>query len=115
MRTNCFIIKCQKCGKEFEYNQPSLYGGYDASWIARNIKYCKSCYYKEMVKNDDTLIGSDKQVSWATNIKRNFIKKSFAKDIENKIATKIEASWWIENRNILENAKSIDDVKGLFD
>jgi DNA-directed RNA polymerase subunit RPC12/RpoP len=122
-------LKCSECGKEFvhtNYKQSRKLADSYEEWAKDNITVCPECYKKaireeketrinrafEEVKNLVTseLIGTEKQVKWAEQIRKetagNFaeaVKENRIKpEFWDKFNSIISSVWWIEHRDTLE-------------
>lgn len=117
-------VVCEHCGKTFRHRHKCY--NRDAAesyteWAKENVTICPECYkeiqreterkrIEELTKNMPVtaeLIGTDKQVKWANDIRRKAL--SFVVDRKPKQAfwdavnSKTSAVWWIDNRDNLDN------------
>ena len=107
--------KCEKCGKEFivtAFKNSRREADNFVDWAERNITECNECKKEAVEDNGPELTGSEKQISWAKDIRANLVNatKAFAAKADNKelaesfiawvVAGKTDARFWIDNRNL---------------
>jgi hypothetical protein len=124
-------IICKECGCEFTHKH-ICYNRDDAKryeeWVAENITICPECYGKQKRAEErarldaatetanhaieengvelSELTGTEKQISWATDIRARGVKmfvdagaKERAWEVLN---AKTDAKWWIENQHLCD-------------
>lgn len=120
-------LVCECCGEKFTHihfcnNRDDAYS-YE-EWAKKNITVCSECYTKnneaeekakqeeEKAKQEEAqknlnlveLAGTEKQIAWATDIRRTAIavvmkRVTLNEKFINVVNSKSDAKWWIENRN----------------
>ena len=120
-------IFCTSCGKEFKhekicYNRDQANAYED--WARVNITLCPTCYKETMRECERKaqekaldgveladLTGSDKQVKWATDIRRAVLaqatKYSPTEQFWDAVNIKTDAKWWIDNRFEVETLEGL--------
>ena len=118
---------CAQCGEKFNHRK-KLYNSAQAQdyteWAKDNITICPVCWkanqqaeeetrinkiVSELTKNIalSTLQGSEKQIAWAEKIRAKALStvenKKPKQEFWEAVNKKISASWWIDNRDKLDN------------
>lgn len=121
------VITCSDCGKEFTHTKNCTNRAHAESyteWAKDNIKVCPSCYRKmqesieaaeqEEALKDIELVpleGTEKQVGWATKIRRAALAMCMKYNPNEKfwalVNQKTSAKWWIENRDRFDSARMV--------
>ena len=134
--------KCEKCGKHFTVTaikQNRRDADSFEQWAINHITLCPECSTQarreeerqrtapanELIGNTE-LSGTEKQVAWATDIRRSMIYDAMitTKNITDPglkarredyiqwiISNRTDARWWIDNRNALELFRIEEAVK----
>lgn len=115
-------LVCSLCGEVFTHTKDNFYYKEAADkyekWAVNNITMCPKCYsatkrQKKAQSLDNSisehfklaeLTGTEKQIKWATEIRRNAIYKALlAKNVNQRfydtVNSIISAEWWINNRD----------------
>lgn len=120
-------ITCSSCGKEFTHTKDCANRAQAESytaWAKDNITVCPSCYYKmheaaEAAEQEEALKGielaqlegTEKQVGWATKIRRAALAMCMKYNPNEKfwalVNQKTSAKWWIENRDRFDSARMV--------
>lgn len=124
------ILKCKYCGEEFAYRKDCMnrkIADSTEEWAKANVDECPECYKKGLLEikmkkekassekfapalaeyNLPSLKGTEKQVEWANTIRNNtlgmMLKLKPKENFWEWARTKIDAKWWIDNRNEMNN------------
>lgn len=133
------VLTCKKCGKEFTHIKHNCYNSTDArkyeEWAKKNVDTCPDCYKveqeakklaeraKQAAGNSEgakscplefpVLIGSEKQIAWATDLRNGIISAMVDRKakwdmlintdnqtVKAEMVKLMEpsAKWWIDNR-----------------
>lgn len=126
-------LKCTVCGKEFEIRK-NCFNRSDADsyeeWAKDHIDTCPECKKAARIAAEEDkvgewktveLTGSEKQIKWANDLRRECIiallnyakpdtdaKRERFQQVVDALNTKTESRWWIDNRD------QITDLTWLF-